>query len=364
MTVSVTLMANIDFPTGSKVTIVGLTGTLTTNNNVLAVLSTDGSANGQFGTSGLWTQSTGTLALTAGNGGASQGATYTVRFDLQQGEIEQAAPLVRIAATIKDGSTAIGSIEPSVMSTDAVGLYGVAEGGKPMKVIVPSFSPSLIGQSTPVAGATVTVSVTLTANIDFPTGSKVTIVGLTGTQTADSVSLPVPSTSNRLGTAGVWTQSTGQLVLTAANGGTSQGVACTLTFDLRHAAAEYTPPSVSVMAMIKDGSTVLGSIAQVAMTPPNTPLLVANGANPLVVVVPEFDTRSIGQSNPLASIINFITITLQATINLEQGSVITISGLTNAVVAGGSDFVTLIDFVNNGASLFSDGSIQGRGAWS
>ena len=47
------------------------------------------------------------------------------------------------------------------------------------------------------------------------------------------------------------------------------------------------------MAAIKDGSTVLGSIAQVAMTPPNTPLLgVANGANPLVVVVPEFDTPS------------------------------------------------------------------------
>ena len=43
----------------------------------------------------------------------------------------------------------------------AADIYGVTDGGKPMKVIVPSFSLKSIGQSTPVAGATVMVSVTV-----------------------------------------------------------------------------------------------------------------------------------------------------------------------------------------------------------
>jgi hypothetical protein len=113
----------------------------------------------------------------------------------------------------------------------------------------------------------VTISVILTANVDFPTGSTVTISGLTGTQTASSGSLAV-NTSGLMGTSGVWTQSLGTLVLTAANGGTAQAAACTVTFVLQHAAAEYTPPTVSISAAINNGSTALGSIAQAAMVAP------------------------------------------------------------------------------------------------
>ena len=260
------------------------------------------------------------------------------------------------------------SFASAAMTTGTADRYGVTDGGKPLKVIKPSFSVKAIGQSTPELGATVTISVTLTANCDFPTGSAVFIVGLTGTQTTDDGVLAVASTDGTttglLGTTGAWTQSSGQLVLTAANGGTAQGTACTVTFNLQHAAAEYTPPSVSIAVGIQDGSTALGSILQVAMDPPNAPLLgVHNGANPLVVVLPEFDVRKIGQSNPLASGSNTITVTIQTNVNLAQAdsSVVTITGLTGAP---DSASLALTSVSNSAADFFTDGASQGKGVLS
>ena len=82
-----------------------------------------------------------------------------------------------------------------------------------------------------------------------------TITGLTGSQTADNASLVVSSTSDLLGTSGAWTQAAGQLVLTAASGGTVAGTVCVVTFELTNTAAAQTSPSVSVMAAIEDGSS-------------------------------------------------------------------------------------------------------------
>jgi len=72
----------------------------------------------------------------------------------------------------------------------------------PLTVEVASFSLKSIRQSTPVSGATNTLTVSLTADFDLAAGSKVTITGLTGSQTADSASLTVSSTSDLLGTSG------------------------------------------------------------------------------------------------------------------------------------------------------------------
>ena len=82
------------------------------------------------------------------------------------------------------------------------------------------FLDKSIQQSTPVSGATNTVTMKLKLDVDLPENSTVTITGLTGSQTATSGSLAVTSTSSRLGRTGVWTQGSGQLVLTAESGGT------------------------------------------------------------------------------------------------------------------------------------------------
>jgi hypothetical protein len=82
-------------------------------------------------------------------------------------------------------------------------------------VVVPSFTMKSIQQSTPASSATNTLTVSLTADFDLAAGSTVTITGLTGSQTAGS-SLAV-SSGALLDPSGTWTQSSGQLVLTAAS---------------------------------------------------------------------------------------------------------------------------------------------------
>ena len=369
-TITVTIQSNVNLAQAtdsSVVTISGLTNApdaaslgLTSVESSGADLFSDGSNQGKGALS------SGTLTLTVHTGQTvAAGTQYAFSFTITNPASEQTFATPTIAAS----GTASFATSRGAMSTDIADRYGVADGGKPMTVIVPSLSVKSIGQSTPLAGATVTISVTLTANVDFPNDSTVTIVGLTGTQTTDSGSLAVTSTdgttSGLMESSGGWTQSTGTLELTAGITGTAQGAACTITFDLQQASAEYTPPTVSIAAAINNGSTALGSIGQAAMVAPNSPLLgVANGADPLLVVVPEFDVRKIGQSNPLAGGSNTITVTIQSNVNLAQAtdsSVVTISGLTNAPDAAS---LGLTSVESSGADLFSDGSNQGKGALS
>ena len=119
-------------------------------------------------------------------------------------------------------------------------LFGVSNGANPLEVLVPAFSVKSIRQSTPGSDETNTLTVTLTANSHLAEGSKVTISGLTGSQTSDSASLSVTSSNGDLGTTGAWTQSSGQLVLTAASGGTTAGTACEVTFNLTNAGSDQT----------------------------------------------------------------------------------------------------------------------------
>jgi hypothetical protein len=65
-----------------------------------------------------------------------------------------------------------------------------------------------------------------------------------------------------LGTSGAWTQTPGQLVLTAAGSGTVSGTACEVTFALTNRNSAQASPAVSVSAEIEDGSgNSVGSIA-------------------------------------------------------------------------------------------------------
>ncbi len=200
----------------------------------------------------------------------------------------QVPPAVSVYAEIEDGSdNSVGSIASSEMTKPGGALFGVANGAERLTVEVASFSLKSIQQSTPVSGATNTLTVSLTANFDLAVGSKVTITGLTGSQTADSASLAVTSTEGLLGTSGRWTRFDGQLVLTSASGGTVSGTTCVMTFTLTNAAEAQSSPAVSVWAEIDDGSgNSVGSIASAAMDKLGTPLYnVANGVEPRTVEV-------------------------------------------------------------------------------
>ena len=331
--ITVTLQTDADLGIGHVVTISGLSNAQVTGGFVdLADVANGGGSLFSVGAAtGRAAWSAGALTLNVDDGQTmSAGTEYKFSFEVTNPDAAQDAAAVSIAASGPTHSAA-----PVRMETDTADLYGVADGGKPMKVIVPAFSAKTIRQSTPVAGASATLSVTLTANCDFPTGSTVTLEGLTGTQTGDASSLAVTSTCGTtpelLGTAGVWTQTEGRLVLTAANGGTSQGTSCAVSFVLQQSAADQVAPSVNVSATIKDGVATLGSIASGAMTLPSTPLYgVSDGANPLLSAVPAFTTRSIQQSSTSPGASNSITVTLMANYHLATGSTVTITGLTGS----------------------------------
>jgi hypothetical protein len=177
---------------------------------------------------------------------------------------------VTITGLTGSSGNSVGSIASAGDDKPGTALYGVANGADPLTVVVPSFTLKSIRQSTPGSGATNTLTVSLTADFDLPAGSTVTITGLTGSQTADSASVTVTSTGGLLGSSGAWTQSSGQLVLTAAGSGTVSGTACEVTFELTNRNSAQASPAVSVSAEIEDGSgNSVGSIASAEMTKPS-----------------------------------------------------------------------------------------------
>ena len=107
-------------------------------------------------------------------------------------------------------------------------------------------------------------------------------------------------------------------------------------------------------AAIEDGSgNSMGSIASAAMAKPGTALHgVANGADPLTLVVPSFSTRSIQHSSTTPGANNSITITLMANYDLATGSTVTITGLTGSLTS------------ESDIALTSTSDLLGaRGAW-
>jgi hypothetical protein len=165
----------------------------------------------------------------------------------------------------------VSYIEQSQMTKKDVSLSGVANGTLPLKVvIVPRFLISIIEQSNPVSGAINTLTVNLMTDVTFGSGSTVTISGLTGSQTADTATLAINSTSNCFRAAGVWTKVSGQLVLTAS-GLVSAGKPVVVTFSLINPATKQTSPRVMVEAEMKDGlGAALGSIFPLEMKKPGT----------------------------------------------------------------------------------------------
>jgi len=73
-----------------------------------------------------------------------------------------------------------------------------------------------------------------------------------------------------------------------------------------------------------------------------------------------FTTRAIGQSSPVPSAVNTITLTLVADTNLPGPMQITLSGLTGAAAASS---IELLEASSNG-SIFSNATAFGQAAWS
>jgi hypothetical protein len=219
----------------------------------------------------------GTLTLTVASKLVA-GTTYTFKFDIINPNVENTAGPINIAAT---------GIEASAMTKLGATLFGVPKGADPMTVVMPSSSIKSIEQRTPVSSAINRLTVTLTGIYDLKSGSTVTISGLTGSQTTDTIALAVTSTNNLLGTQGMWTRTTGKLVLTVAGTGTVAGSFCEVTFALQSTAGDQASPTVQVAADVHGSTGSIGVISSATMTKPGTALFgLKNSADPLRVLAP------------------------------------------------------------------------------
>jgi ABC-type xylose transport system permease subunit len=361
-TMTVTLTANVDLGVGSLVTITGLTGAVATGPITLAGTDAGRFSNGATSSRGAWDDTTKKLTLTVHTDLALvSGTPYTFTFPVTNPGAAQESPAVSVSATIG------GDLKSAVaMTKPGTALFGLANGYDPLLVVsaLPTFRVATIQQSTPVVNAANTMTVTLTANVDLGVGSLVTITGLTGVGATGPITLAgtdagrfsVGTTPSR----GAWDDTTKKLTLTVHTDlALVSGTPYTFTFTVTNPDAAQSSPAVSVSATIGGSAK-----SAVAMTKPGTALFgVANGYDPLLVVVPTFRTANIGQSTPLAGAANTITVTIVTDVNLLHSgtSVVTITGLTGASATTGA--IALIDKGNDGETVFWDGTTQGKGAW-
>jgi len=281
-TITVTMGTDVDLAQKSTVNISGLTGAIIATGPItLMDAGDDGEitfARGTKVSEAAW--SDGTLVLTVkGGGNLSAGTIYTIGFLISNPASATSSPVVSIAAA---GSATIG---PVAMNKPGSRLYGVLNGSDPLTVVVPHFRVKSIRQSTTAYGELNAIVVTLLANYDLGVGSTVTVEGLTGSQTPDSQGLSVWSTSDMLGTTGVWTNSTGTLVLSVTSGGFEAGTACEVTFTLTNSFTAQESPPVRIQASIKHANSTMGNIGKGAMTKSNGTICgIQQGASPLTIV--------------------------------------------------------------------------------
>jgi hypothetical protein len=228
-----------------------------------------------------------------------------------------------------------------------------------------TFTTRSMCQSNPIAGSSNTITVTIQTDVNLAQAdsSVVTISGLINAP--DAASLALASVENSMANMLFWegtTQgegalSSGTLTLTLFTGKTVlAGTQYAFSFTITNPSGAQDAPTVTIAA------SGTASIPPTWMVAPDSPLLgVAKGSKPLLVMLPEFQVRKIGQSNPLAGGSNTITVTIQSNVNLAQshGSVVTIVGLTNAPDTWS---LALTSVENHGADLFSDGTTQGMGS--
>lgn len=291
---------------------------------------------GQGGTAS-WSEGDLTLTLMTGSVMRAQ-QTYQFLFDVLNPAAEQPAP----ALSVEANGTAL--YRRAAVSRPHLPVVGVANGSDPLLVEEPEFVVRKIAQSIPMSRFKNTLTVTIMSNVDLRHGdaSVVTIAGLEGAQGPNTISLSSPeggNQGNQLFSDGGQRNSTaayanGVVRLYLYHNQTLRAhLAYIISFELTNPDGErLVGPVVLVSA------TGTAEMEAAAMAVPNDRLYgVPNGTNPLVRANPNFDTRDIFQSLPIADLINTITVSLSPSINLgfTDGSSITITGLLNGINPAG-----------------------------
>ena len=330
-TVGLTLQCNCDLPTSSQITVSGLVRTQTTGSNI-SILS---NASSVFGKTALWNQSAGRLTLVLSQS-MFQSVAYFLTFKLTNAAVDQPASPILVSGTVK-----ISTVNTPIASVSAIlpnqNLFGVKNGSNPPVAVTPGFDVAIIGQSNPLLFASTTITVTLQPNCNLASTSSATILGLVGSISNDG---EVDIASNGVfATPSYWITESGMITLTWSTS-TASGISYQASFDLQNSATSQPNPIVSISANFLVSAanvTYTFSVATTALSVPNTECEgVIDGCNPLFAISPAFNTKQIGQSNPLTSASNNITATLIANCDMHERTTVTITGLIGSQLQGSS----------------------------
>jgi hypothetical protein len=159
--ITVTLSFNVELPQQTKVTINGLNGTRIPD-NPFSVLDLSG-ASDLFGSKAGFDAATGTLSLTLIERN-KRDQLYIMSFSVRNSMRPQEAPEVFIYTTGGDISVSARRMDGIVLSIEP-----------------PKFTTKMTGQQFPYPGILNTITITLTANTEFPsTSTMITVTGMYG----------------------------------------------------------------------------------------------------------------------------------------------------------------------------------------
>ncbi|KAJ1465309.1 hypothetical protein T484DRAFT_1865306, partial [Baffinella frigidus] len=260
-------------------------------------------------------------------------------------------------------------------------VLGVAKGGDPLTIVVPTFTSKNLSQSTPLAGFPNTLSLLLQSNVNLAASehSAITLSILEGASSnrsavvvaasknsSDSPGLFCAAGFDVLGNLASWDNETHTLLFTVCPGATL--LAATpylLEWEFSNALAPQSSPAIRIEA---SGTAVF---ANAGVDKPGTDLVgVTHGADPLLVIVPTFLSKAIGQSNFLGGEENLITATLMTNVDLAtaaDGAFISMCCFDSAVAQGAEVTLAVRANATGNVTTFCSsnepGAVEGTAAW-
>jgi hypothetical protein len=297
-TLTFTLQPSVPIASGQKITIDGLTGSQTLD------VGTDGSCTpGVFsvtnmaaiGTSGVWTQATGTLVLTLTTG-LVETTTYSPKI------------------VLKNPATANAGVWPKVKSTSPVLMTTATL--TPVLAGTHSWSTFSVSEASTATGANNAVTINIKPAVELPKGQQLVVSGLSGTQTTDmntcSALMSVTGTdSAKFGNTAHWTQA-GTLTLTAADKIVSSADT-SITITLKNSATAVAGKFASLASTSSTGLASSGHSA-------STAVLGAGGGY--------WTALTVSESSQAAGADNKITFKFTPSVTLKAATKVTIGGLT------------------------------------
>ena len=393
-TLKVLFRANVDVEAGSVVSVSGLTGTSTppgASDLSLMGQEVTGMSSHYFRPQVEWDPQTGTVKATASSAIPAK-TTVIFAFEVQNGDAQEAVqayiailrPVMGAGASAKTCGDSDADVEGGTEGIPRTRLIGA--------VLANTCSPSLqmkkIGQSTPYPNAMNMLTVTVATNFDFRarTGDKVvcTLTGLAGAPAATPGEITLfgadPFASGCMfcqcasaSDCNERSASADGLTFHIASD-MDAGCPYSFSFEVQNPNAEQGHPDMTLSCTWNDGQAEFSTdLDHDVCSKPDEKYVVdpsVGEAAALVVRSHSFSAREITQSSSSPCDDNTICVTISATVPMseEQGDILVISGLDDAIATTGA--LDLIAQPGSSAKIDedlrssgSDDAVKGTGHW-